>query len=136
MRESIKRSNHFPLHGKYNASNLYFFSSPNIRVFDITYLDSPSQIGNLSIEQNNGSYRVYLPSGRGRVMYAVEDSAILQAASITQNTPSTLTTAAHNADLIIISHKDFLTQANDGRLSPRAGTTERSRQYEDVRRVN
>jgi hypothetical protein len=117
----------------YKASNLEGFSSPNIRVFDITYLDSPSLIGNLSIEQSNGAYRVYLPSNRGRVMYAVEDSAILQAASITQNTPSTLTTAAHNADLVIISHKDYMTQANDWATYRRApGMTVEVVNIEDV----
>ncbi len=97
----------------YKASNLEGFGSPNIRVFDITYSDRPTLVGNLSIEQNNGAYRVYLPANRGRVMYAVEDSAILQAASIIQNTPSTLSTTAHNGDLVIISYKDWMAQAND-----------------------
>lgn len=97
----------------YRAVNLEGFSSPNVRVLDVTYPDTPTLISNLSVEQSNGSYRVYLPSNRGRVMYAVEDSAILSAASITPNAPSTLSTATHNADLLVISYKDWMTQAND-----------------------
>ncbi len=97
----------------YQATNLTGFSSANVRVFDVTYSDSPTIVANLPVTQNGSSYGVYLPANRGRVMYAVEDSAILQAASITPNSPSTLSTTAHNADLVIISHKDFMTQAND-----------------------
>jgi hypothetical protein len=97
----------------YRANYLEGFSSPNVRVFDITYLDSPTIVANLPIEQNGGGYRVFLPANRARVMYAVEDSAILQAASVSANTPSSLSTVAHNAELIIISYKDWMTQAND-----------------------
>ena len=95
----------------YKASYAENFTSPNIRVFDVTYPDKPVLISNLTVEQNGGSHRVYLPSNRGRVMFAVEDSGVSQAASITRNFPSTLSTTAHSAELIIISHKDFLVQA-------------------------
>jgi hypothetical protein len=44
-------------------------------------------------------------------MFAVEDSAILSAASVTPNNASNLSSPAHNANLVIISHKNFLTQA-------------------------
>jgi hypothetical protein len=57
----------------------------------------------------------------------------LQAASITQNTPSTLSTSAHNADLVIVSYKDFMTQANDWATYRRApGTTVEVVDIEDV----
>jgi hypothetical protein len=97
----------------YRANYVEGFSSPNIRIFDVTYQNSPTAVTNLTAEQNDGGYRVYLPSNRGRVMYAVEDSAILAADSVTRNTPSALSTTAHNADLVIITHKDFTMQAND-----------------------
>lgn len=97
----------------YRAINLDGFTSPNVRVFDITYADSPTVIANLSVTPNDGGYRVSLPANRGRVMYAVDDSAIASVASISQNAPSTLSTSAHNADLIIVSYKDWMTQAND-----------------------
>lgn len=97
----------------YRAVNLDGFTSPNVRVFDITYADSPTVINNLSVTPNGGGYQVNLPANRGRVVYAVEDSAISRVASIGANAPSTLSTAAHNADLVIISYKDWMTQAND-----------------------
>ena len=88
------------------------FSSANIRVFDTTNSDTPILLNGLSVEQYNGGYRVNLPSNRGRVMYAVENSGLLAAASVEPNNPSTLSTPAHNAEMIIVTHKDFLTQAN------------------------
>ncbi len=97
----------------YRASYLEGFTSPNIRVFDVTYPDSPSVITGLPIELKGIDYRVFLPANRGRVMYAVEDSAILRAASISANTPSDLSAASNNAELVIISYKDWITQAND-----------------------
>ena len=97
----------------YRASYLEGFTSPNIRVFDVTYPDSPTLVTGLPVELKGIDYRVYLPANRGRVMYAVEDSAILRAASISANTPSNLSAAANDADLIIISYKDWMTQAND-----------------------
>ncbi len=97
----------------YRSSYLEGFSSPNVRVLDVTYPDNPSIIANLPVSQKNGAYRVFLPAARSRVMYAVENSAILQVASIGPNAPSTLSTAAHNADLIIISYRDWMNEANE-----------------------
>lgn len=95
----------------YKLTYVKNFTSPNIRVFDTTNADAPVSIKNLKIEESDGGYRVVLPSNRSRILYAVEDSAILQPASITANSPSTLSTVSHNADFIIISHKNWLAQA-------------------------
>lgn len=92
----------------YKSNTLTGFSTANVRVFDINFPDTPSLITGLPVSQNNGSFEVRLPAHRGRAMYAVEDSALMQPASIVQNVPSMLATAAHHADLVIISHKDFL----------------------------
>ncbi len=97
----------------YKAIYVENFASPNIRVFDVTNTDAPVLINGLNIEPSGGSYRVYLPSNRGRVLYAVEDSAISNAFSIAPNTPSTLSTAANSGSLIVISYKDWLAQAED-----------------------
>lgn len=97
----------------YRTSSLSGFTSPNIRVFDLTYPDNPSQITNLRIDDNGGNYSVVLPAHRGRTMFAVEDSAILAANAVVQNNPSSLATAVHNGELIIVAYKDWLTQAND-----------------------
>jgi hypothetical protein len=88
------------------------FTSPNIRVFDTTNADTPILIRNLTIEPDNGGLRVVLPSNRSRVLFAVEDSATAAPDSIKPNAASMLSTAAHNADLIIVTYKDWTAQAN------------------------
>jgi hypothetical protein len=97
----------------YRGAVVEGFSSANIRVFDITHSNSPSVAANFLIKQDGSNYSVSLPSYRGRVFYAAEDSAVMSAASITLNNPSTLSTTTNNADLIIISHKDFLAKSED-----------------------
>jgi len=104
----------------YRAVYLRGFSSPNIRVFDISSPDNVSLVANLQIQQNGSSYQVYLPSNRGRIMYAVENSGILQAASIVSNTPSTISAATRNGDLVIISYKDWMTEAENWANNRRA----------------
>lgn len=97
----------------YRVSNVTGFASPNIRVFDITSSDSPAQVTNLNITQEGGSYAVRLPAYRSRLFYAVSNEGIKQPASIVQNIPSALSNSAHNAELLIITHKNFTAQAND-----------------------
>ncbi len=97
----------------YRSSTLSGFSSPNIRVFDLTNTDDPSQITNLRIDNNSGNYSVFFPAHRGRTMFAAEDSAILAVDSVVPNTPSTLSTEAHNATMLIVTYKGFAAQANN-----------------------
>ena len=97
----------------YRISRPSGFSSPNIRVFDTTSETTPIQFSNLNITQNGGTFGVTLPADRGRLMYAVEDSGLLQAASITPNDPALLALPTNGANLVIISYKDFLPQAEN-----------------------
>lgn len=97
----------------YRQTTISGFASPNIRVFDMTNPDAPTMLANLPVQNNAGNHSVTIPSNRGRALFAVEDSGLLTAGSIIPNNPSTLSTAAHNAELIIVSYKDWLTQAND-----------------------
>lgn len=97
----------------YKASYAENFSSADVRVFDTTNSDTPILLSGLTVEPHNGGFRVNLPSNRGRVMYAVENSGLSTVNSVTPNNPSTLSTPAHNAEMIIVSHNDFLTQANN-----------------------
>ena len=80
------------------------FSSPNVRVFDVTYDGTPQQIINLPIVQSGITYSVKFPSNRQSLYYAVEDSAVLDSPFVGANTPTTLSTPANAANLIIISH--------------------------------
>jgi hypothetical protein len=120
------------------------FASANIRVFDISSPDSPVRLTGFPTEQSGGSYRVYIQTNRstgrgggetlnGKTLFAVEDSAILQAATVTANQPSQLSTAAHNADLILITYKTWAAQANDWANYRRAqGATVEVVNIEDV----
>ncbi len=95
------------------VSNLSGFTSPNVRLFDVTFPDNPVLVTNVpAVSNGNGGYNLRIPANRAYIMYAVEDSAILTADTLVQNFPSTLSTPANNADFIIISHRDMLTQAN------------------------
>ncbi len=90
------------------------FTSPNVRIFDITDPDEPNIVANAKVESNNsGGYRAYLLPNRARILFGVEDSALLSAASVTANAPSSLSNTANAANMIIISYKDWMSQAND-----------------------
>jgi hypothetical protein len=98
----------------YKAANLDGFTSARIRVFDLSDPHNPAIVNGLTVQENSsGNFGVRLPSHRGRVMFAAEDSALLSAASVSANLPSNLSTPAHNANLVIISHRNFLTQAEN-----------------------
>ena len=88
------------------------FSSPSIRVFDVTSEGNTTSLTNLNIYELSGVYNVNIPAFETRNLFAVTDEAVKQVDSIKQNLPSTLSTAAHNGQLIIITHKNWLTEAN------------------------
>lgn len=92
-------------------SKLTGFTSPNVRVFDLINPDEPAQL-DLPVVQEGDTYKIDLPSNENRAMFAVEDSAILQPLWIAPNMPSALATTAHNANLLIVTHKNFTEQAN------------------------
>ena len=97
----------------YRTTRVQGFNTPDIRVFDLTDATNPSLVTGLQTAQQGLTYEVILPSARSRVLYAVAGGGLLTAASVKPIISSTLSTAAHNANLIIISYKDWMTQAND-----------------------
>ncbi|MCC7308908.1 MAG: hypothetical protein IT173_15195 [Acidobacteria bacterium] len=97
----------------YRLSKLEGFSSANIRVFDMTAESSPVMWTNLNIIQDGPTYSVRMPSDRGRSMFAVEDSGLLQVASISANDPSNLKAPTNAANLVIITHANWLAQAQN-----------------------
>ncbi len=97
----------------YRAAILDGFTSANIRLFDTTIDGNPVLLTNVAIQQNGGTFGAKIPAGRGRVFYAVEDTGLLQASSLGPNIPSTLSTPTRNGQLIIISYKDWMTQAEN-----------------------
>ncbi len=96
----------------YQTTKIEGFSSPNVRVFDTSNIDNPLLITNAAVAQNGANYNVTLLANRTRTMFAVSDNGLLSPDSITANTPSTLSASSRNADMIIISHNNFMAQAN------------------------
>lgn len=97
----------------YRIAKIEGFSTANIRVFDMTAEASPALMTNLNVVQNGGTFGITMPAGRGRLLYAVENSGLLQAASLTPNDPTLLATPGGAGDLIIISYRGWMTQAEN-----------------------
>jgi hypothetical protein len=86
------------------------FTNANIRVLDIS---DPAnvQLVHPIIETSGPGFALTIqPVGRtkGRRLVALSDSQLSQPVSLTLNTPSTLNLSSNGADLVIISHKDFI----------------------------
>jgi hypothetical protein len=87
------------------------FTSANVRVFDITFENDVQAITNLPFEQQGSSFGAVLPSGRPRVIFAVDDSAVKVPFAVVPNDGEVLASPTQGANLIIIAYKDFMTQA-------------------------
>lgn len=99
------------LNENFREVDIHGFSSANIRVFDMTDDSSPVLLNGLSTQQNGATFSIHVPQYRSRIMLGVEDSGRLQPASITHNAPSDLSSASNSGQLIILSYKDWMTQA-------------------------
>ena len=98
-------------HQNYRVAKLDGFSSPNVRIFDMTHDGSPVLMTNLSIQQNGATFGTTIPGVRGRSFFAVEDSALLAPESVTSNNPELIGIPTNAADMVIISYKDFMAEA-------------------------
>ncbi|MBK7708999.1 MAG: hypothetical protein IPJ30_25435 [Acidobacteria bacterium] len=97
----------------YRTSRLTGFASANVRVFDLTAPDSPDAVLGLSVVGNGPTFDVAIPSNRGRVLYAVEESAVRAPLSVVQNFPSQLASPSGSADMIIVTHRDWMAEAQN-----------------------
>ena len=95
----------------YRGAQLTGFSSANVRVFDMTNESEPTLLTNLTFQQNGPTFGTNMPAARGRVFYAIEDSGLLAPESVTPNDPELVGIPTNGADLVIISYKDLLPQA-------------------------
>ncbi len=108
----------------YKATKVEGFSSSNIRVFDTSDASNIKIFYGLKTESNGTTFSVNLPANRGRTAMAVENSGLLTADSLVYNEPSTLATRTNAAELVIISHKSLIAQAETWAAYRRAqGTT-------------
>jgi autotransporter-associated beta strand protein len=84
------------------------FTTPNIRVVDITNPNSPLDVTLPSIPSGSGySVRVLAPGSDTRTLMAFADDLSGHPSSIAANKPSNWNAATNGADLMVITHKDF-----------------------------
>jgi len=95
----------------YKTARLTGFSSANVRVFDVTETDRPTMVDNVHAVANGPSFDLTIPSNRSRALFAVEDSGIMSPLSVVPNYPSTLSSPSNSAGMIIVTHRDWLAEA-------------------------
>lgn len=86
-------------------------ATPNVRLFDLSF-DAPQVVFGATPTSNGGNFGLIVPAYRAASLYAVDESAENQAASVTENIPSTLSTSPNSANMIIITNAAFMTVAN------------------------
>ena len=91
------------------ATYLEGFTNPsNVRVFDITDPNGTSLVST-GIDGSN----VFVGANRPRLMYAVANDAVFTAAAVSSNEASNFLETAQNKDLLIITHANFIAQAEN-----------------------
>jgi hypothetical protein len=96
----------------YKRTNVTGFATANVRVFDITNENDPALMLGVPVVQQGATFTAALPAGRGRVFYAVDDSAVKSVQSIVPNDPTLLASPTNAGKLIIIAHRSMMDQAN------------------------
>jgi peptidase C25-like protein/beta-propeller uncharacterized protein DUF5122/uncharacterized protein DUF1573 len=86
------------------------FTSPLVRVFDITDAAGVSEIAGLIGEQKGAGYAVTVAvTGPNRTLLAVSEAQIKRPAAITLNQISNLRNPVQGADLLLITRREFFT---------------------------
>lgn len=89
------------------------FNSSSPVIYDITVPDRPNIVGGVTVTQvQGGLHQATVPFMTSRALYAVSDSGRMTPASMAMNVPSTLNDAANQGHLLIITHKNFMSEAN------------------------
>jgi CSLREA domain-containing protein len=84
------------------------FTTPNIRVFDITDLAGVKQLmGVIKSSKSDHSVTVAGVGAGERTLIAISDNAINSAPQVTANQPSSWNKPSQGADLVIISHRSL-----------------------------
>ncbi len=83
------------------------FTTPNLRVVDVTNPNSPLELQSIS-EPSGSGYSVRIQAtGSPRTLLAFADSLAQTPASILANEPSGWNAKANGADMVIVTHKNF-----------------------------
>ncbi len=97
----------------YRVTRVRNFSSGDIKLYDLSDPNNPKIVVNPTIESEEGSYNLVLPSSRGSVYYATTSSSILNPTFITPNVPSTLSNPQNQGRMVIISHANWMDEAEN-----------------------
>jgi hypothetical protein len=92
------------------AARIDGFTSANIRVLDISDPANVQMVHPVVETSGAGFALTIQPAGRtkGRRLIALPNTQLSHPVSLVLNTPSTLNATTNGADLVIISHKDFI----------------------------
>ena len=91
------------------------FTTGEVRAVDVTNAAEPVMVPVTAEAAADGTFNVSLltESGASRTIFVFGEDRVQPAAQIVFNEPSTWNAPANAADLVIISNKAFLTQANE-----------------------
>ncbi|HAM51175.1 MAG TPA: hypothetical protein DCP92_10990 [Nitrospiraceae bacterium] len=85
------------------------FSTSRIRVFDITNPATVSEVtGVVNLQGPPYDITIGIPGAGSRTLLALTDGQVAHPAAITANNPSTWHSSMNKADMVIISHNDFI----------------------------
>ena len=96
----------------YKNSRLSGFTSPDIRVFDLTYEDSPRLLSNLQVAEVSGTWGPVIPASRSQVLYAIEAGVFGTALSVSPFDASLLGDPANIGTMVLIAHPTLMGEAN------------------------
>ncbi len=85
------------------------FSSPQVRVVDITHPQEVQEIkAEVKVEDEGYAVTFRVPGRGSRTLLVFTEDRVKKAAAMKPNQPSALSWKREGADLVIISHKDFI----------------------------
>jgi hypothetical protein len=90
------------------------FNSPNARLFDVTTPDRPRILDEVDVTSGrNNTFSATFATDTARSIFALTDDGLLSPASIAPNTPSFLTDPSIEGHLLIVTHKNFRSEAEN-----------------------
>lgn len=95
----------------YRNSKVSGFTTPDIKVFDVTSETETKLITNLPIVETNGTWGPQMPASRGRVYYAVGSSNFAAPLSVVANDPGLIGTPENSGTFLVITHPSLMAQA-------------------------
>ncbi len=87
------------------------FTTPNVRLFDVTYEGEVVELVNNQIVETAGTFGPVIPAGRSRVFYATEANNFSTPVSVLPNDPGLLGVPTNAGTLVVITHSSLMPEA-------------------------